>query len=241
MPRTGNYCSRSVHTEKILMKKLGAAANIFACLSVAAGLSSAAHAEPKLLVDYSHGGPTKYSVSQKNQNAYEYRPKKDSCADEYLDSRVPNISFGGKWNRTLLLVMGGYNQGRNAKGVCDSSPPGQGAFNYLLVYEGKKRVAKIPVPGMFTIDAVPELGESNQYLILSGGFTHTGGTEMWASLYETSTGKLKEIKKFKEIYEDDCSGSGTEGARGSKIFFDPVVSSFSSQSFVEVCSGVRVY
>jgi hypothetical protein len=235
MPGTGNYCSRNVHKEKILMKKLGAAAKILACLSVAAWFSSSAHAEPKLLVDYSHGGPTKYSVSQKNQNAYEYRPKKNSCDDEQLNSRVPNISFGGKWNRTLLLVIGGFNQGRDAKGVCTFSIPGTGAFNHLFVYEGKKQVAKVPVPGMFTIDEIPELDGSDQYLILSGGLTRMGGTEMWASLYNTSTGKLKEIKKFREVYHDDCSGSSTEGVHAVKIFYDPVVSSFSSQGSVRAC------
>jgi hypothetical protein len=217
------------------MKYLNAVVKNLACLSVGFCFSSAAHAEPKLLVDYSHGGPTEYSVSQKKQNAYEYQPKKDSCTEEQLNSRATDVRFGGKSGSTFLLVMGGYNQGRNAKGVCDFSPPGQGAFNYLLVYEGKKRVAIIPVPGMFTIDAVPELDGEGEYLILSGGFTHMGGTEMWASLYKTSTGKLKEIKKFKEIYEDDCSGERTRGVRAAKIFYDPVVGSFSSQESVRAC------
>lgn len=218
------------------MKYLDAVVKNLACLSVAICFSSAAHAEPKLLVDYFHGGPTEYSVSQKKQNVYEYQPKKDSCTEEQLNSRATDVRFGGKSGRTFLLVMGGFDQGRNAKGVCDFSPPGQGAFNYLLVYEGKKRVAKIPVPGMFTIDAVPELDGEGEYLILSGGLTRMGGTEEWASLYETSTGKLKEIKKFREVYHDDCSGSSTEGVHSMKIFYDPVVSSFSSQGFVEACS-----
>ena len=218
------------------MKYLDAVVKNLACLSVAICFSSAAHAEPKLLVDYSHGGPTEYSVWQKKQNVYEYRPKKDSCTDEQLNSRVTNAAFGGKWGRTLLFVIGGYSEGRNAKGVCTFSRPGEGAFNYLLVYEGKNRVAKILVPGMFTIDAIPELDGEGEYLILSGGLTRMGGTEMWASLYETSTGKLKEIKKFREVYHDDCSGSSTEGVHAMKIFYDPVVSSFSSQVFVEACS-----
>jgi hypothetical protein len=199
-------------------------------LSASFYFSSSVQAKPELIIDYSPSSPywhkNKYSVPINKQNAFEYRPKKGSCVEEQLNSRAADVSFGGKFSRILLLVR---------VSACNEGHSDWNRSNYLLVYEGKKRVAKIPVPYMSSIDALPQLDGEHDYLILSGAFFNTGGIDSWAELYQTSSGKLKKIKRFTNMFTGDCVGNGTGGDKGSKIFYDPVADSFSSQEFIEAC------
>jgi hypothetical protein len=192
-------------------------------LSVSVYFSSLVQAGPELLVDYSQHN-NKYGVPEKKQDAYEYHPKTQAC--EYINSRATDVSFGIKSGQTLLLIREGCNHGH----------ADQNSTNYLLVYEGRKQVAKLSVPGMTSIDAVSNIDLEYNYLILSGGFFNMGGGEVWAEMYNTSSGKLKLIKHFNKVDITDCASMNPSASKSSKIFYDPVVSSFSSQEVVEACS-----
>lgn len=192
-------------------------------LSGSVYFSSSVQAGPELLVDYSRHD-NKYEVPEKKQNAYEYHPKTQAC--EYINSRANDVSFGNKSGQTLLLIIEGCNHGH----------ADQNSTNYLLVYEGRKQVAKLSVPGMTSIDAVSNVDLEYNYLILSGGFFNMGGGEVWAEMYNTSSGKLKLIKHFNKVDTTDCASTNPSVSKSSKIFYDPVVSSFSSQEVVEACS-----
>jgi hypothetical protein len=200
-------------------------------LSASVYLSSSAQAKPKLIVDYSPNSKNEYNVPINKQNAFEYRPRKNSCIEEHLNSRATNVSFGSKFDQTLLLV---------GVSSCNEGHSEWNRSNYLLVYEGKKRVTKIPVPYMSSIDALPELDGNASYLILSGAFYNNGGNDSWAELYNVSSGKLKKIRRFTNMFTTDCLGDSTEGNKGSKILYDPVVSSFSSQEVVKACPKIEI-
>ena len=193
-------------------------------LSAPVYFSSSTQAKPELLIDYSRYDNKRYWVPEYKQNAYEYRPKTKAC--EYINSRAADIWFGDKPGRTLLLISEG----------CSHSHADQNSTNYLLIYEGKKQIAKLSIPGMESIDALTDMNSEYPYLILSGSFYNMGGLEVWAEMYNTSSGKLKLIKRFNNVMTNNCETGLTDStSESSKIFYDPVVSSFSSQEFVEAC------
>jgi hypothetical protein len=220
---------------------------LLATLALLASLATPAMAKPELLIDYSPSSKTtydaiadeenvseyRYRVPENKQNAFEYRPKKGPCIDESLNSRVTNVMFGGEYNQTLLLVR---------VDNCNEGHFEWGKSNYLLVYNGKTQVAKISTPYRSSISLVPEdlfpYSSTDGYLILTSSSMNQGYLRSSATLYKTLNGKLKELKDFGTTYSQDCGAKTDKSGRkkGSKIFYDPVVGSYSSIEVIETCS-----
>jgi hypothetical protein len=188
-----------------------------------------AEARPEPLVNYSPELRHKYSLYDDKDAADYYKFRKGGCLEEHLGSMANDVKLTRKEPQTILLVI---------VIDCNAYHAIWNKLNYILVFKGKHRVARLPAPYQTSIDTVTDINQDGlNELILSAEFMGTGIHGKSAEMLQYFDGKLKIVKDFGTVLGDDCP-SGNADSKGSadELFYDRKLAKFSKEKTIYSCS-----